>query len=193
MQLIRESFEVFLGPPVRTLRLRSSRISSTVPTELDILYFPSINCLPLWSQRQFTLVATAGLSEFSEVSPVEMCIRIDGRCSWESMDAIGRSLAELAIIPFREGCQILPLSVLEGIHFPVFSRMHHALVAHWSVTTPAWLPGLSPPVLLLLIVPLMQTELDWLTRFGPESTFIELERRGISIYDPLRIDAMEAS
>ncbi len=192
MHSVHASFEMLMGPPFHVLRLRSSRESPSVPTERDILYFHSSNCLPSWPHRKFTLVTTAGLSAFREISHfrAELCIRIDGECSLEEMDALGRSLAELAVIPFREGCPLEPLSVLEGIQLAGFSRMQHALVAHWSFITPGWLPGISPPVLLLLIIPLMRTELDWLASFGPRSMYIELERRGVSIYDPLRVETM---
>lgn len=123
----------------------------------------------------------------------EIAIRIEGAVCEHDLDALGRALAELAVIPFRERCCWEPLSILEGIRFPMFPRMQHALVAHWFVTTPAWLPEISPPVLLLMVVPIMPLELKWLVKFGPEAMYLELEHRGVSIYDPLRTDTLEVA
>jgi suppressor of fused protein SUFU len=190
---IRSGFELLLGEPWRSLNLRSPRESSTVPTELELLYFHSTDCAPSWQHREFTVVATEGLSCSDRQNPnaAELCVRIDGECSWETLECIGRALAELAVIPFREGHRFEALSVLEGVRFPGFGEMQHALIAHWNLTTPACLPGVSPPVFLLLVIPILGSELGWLSKFGAESLYFALAGRRISIYDPLRKDALE--
>src|SRR4051794_17416467 len=106
----RGCFEDLLGVPFRTLELRSRRRSISVPTELEILYFEA----PV-SPTTSTIVATNGLSipKPGTSGAFEFCMKIAGSAASESLDALGRALAELSVISFREGVPWEPFTILE--------------------------------------------------------------------------------
>lgn len=166
LQAIRDGYENWTGAPDRVIEFRRQETDEHVPSALDVLIF-----LPPEGPNEddVTLLGTAGMSLRTMSGPetrVELVIEIKGTPDEETLDGLAKDLAELAALPFREGRAFAPNIVLEGIEFDAFPRMRHALLTNWAFVDAQYLPEVDPPVLLLRLLPLFPSEVDFIEQAG---------------------------
>lgn len=183
------AYDVWLGQPVRVLELRSERVDELVPTEMDILFFQPAGIEQLSERKQFTYIATAGMSTRTLPGPyerVEMILRVDGPQSFDKLENLGRVLAQLALVPFAESIPFAPNQLLCGIPLPVFEKMNCVLVTHWAVLSEKWLSTSRPLALSLSIIPVFEDEAVVIRDIGDIEASRRFVREGINWNDPLR-------
>lgn len=186
------AFIGWAGEPVDILELRRDEENEQVPTEIDILFFQPKEEDNLSEDEFFTIIATAGMSTRIMRGPckrVELIIRIQGRQNLKNLQALGRGLGELAVEPFRIGGFFAPNLILCNVTLPLFEGMNCVLITNVGIHSPEWLPTIKPPVQLLWVKPIYESEADIIEGIGD----IEASRRftieGINWDDPKRAPA----
>lgn len=184
-----QAYRDWLGEPVKRLQFRHESSDDRVPTELEVLLFRPEQSDQLPDHKQFTYVATAGMSTRRLEGPherVELVLRVDGKHSDDELELLGNTLAKIAVVPFLEKLQLGPGRVLCDIEWPLFTEMHCALLTHWAVTLDRWLSTKEPLALLLSIVPIHEREAEVVARIGELEANARFVSEGINWHDPHR-------
>jgi hypothetical protein len=137
---IRNGYTLWTGAPGRVIEFRRPEHDEIVPSTLDVLIFPAPEGP---NEDDVTLLGTAGMSLRPMPGPderIELVIEIKGTPDEETLNGLAKDLAELAVLPFREGRPFAPNIVLEGIEIDAFPRMRHALLANWAFVSTQYLP-----------------------------------------------------
>ena len=193
MELILKDINIawnqWMGKPAFRLELRRQWAGVGFPTEMDILFFQPKPSDGLRGDEFFTIIATAGMGLFAIEKPyprVELALTIKGEWPRPKLEALGRKLAEMAVVPFRFDLPAQPNVILSSVELPLFESMNHLLYTHWGVYAPHWLPGLTPAVLVLGVVPLFDAEVDLVQNIGDKETFRRFTHENIETDDPKR-------
>src|SRR5262245_44248805 len=176
---LRNAYEQFMGAPDNIIEFRRNAGDENVPTELDILFF-----LPIEGpgEDNVTMVATAGMSSKTMNGPyerVELAFEFKGGCEKDDRELLAKQLAELAVVPFREHRYFAPNMALDGIHLHPFDNMTFALVTKWELLGDINLPGIQPPVTLLRLTPLYESEARLAEEIGDIEAFTRFRHRGM--------------
>ena len=187
------AYEPLLGKPAKVLPFRRRTPDAAMPGELDVLIFQPRDYSRLPDDKCFTFLATAGISSLPLPETgrrVELVVRVDGRQPEEGLEALGRTLADLAILPFRENFSWLPDLVLYDLRLPLFERMDCGLITSWPIPSETRLPGLPLPVPVLSLYPIFENEIGFIRRSGTLHAYRSALRQGINWYDPRRPPAV---
>jgi hypothetical protein len=156
---------------------------------LNILFFQPEPEDNLSEEEYFTFIATAGMSTPMMNGPckhVELIISVQGLQPPEALETLGRRMAELAVIPFREDTYFAPNLLLSGVSLPLFERMNCVLITNWGVNSPEWLPGIQPPVQLLSVKPVYESEAEIIKVIGDIEACSRFINDGVNWDDPKR-------
>lgn len=189
LPLLCRAYEQWLGRPVSVVSLRRPEEHDDVPAELDILFFQPENQDELLEEDRFTYIATAGLSTRhmpESGALVELVMRIDGPYALAALEDLARALAEIGVLPFRDGIDLAPNMLVHGTTLPLFEAMTSLVVTHWGVSSPQWLPGLEPPVLVLSLQPVYGSEAEMIETLGVEEAGRRFVAEEINWHNPRR-------
>ncbi|WP_228062085.1 SMI1/KNR4 family protein [Coleofasciculus sp. LEGE 07081] len=167
-------------------------MNEKIPPQLDILFFQPAAEDNLSEDEYFTYIATAGMSTRIMQEPckhVELILCVQERQPQAALELLGRRLAELAVLPFREGTSFTPNLLLYDVSLPLFERMDCALITNWGVYSPEWLPGIQPPVQLLSVKPVYKSEADIIEGIGDIEVCRRFRNEGINWDNPKRSPA----
>lgn len=183
------SYVIWVDPPVDVLELRHNATEAALPTALDVLFFQPTEEDELPEEEYFNFIATAGMSTYlmpGSQDPVELFLQVRGRHNFADLHSLGRRLAELAVLPFRENFAFVPGLVLHNVSLPLFTAMDSVLITHWAVHAPTWLPNTNPPVLLLSVIPLYESEAIIIAEIGEREAVLRFYAEEINWRDPHR-------
>jgi hypothetical protein len=186
---LHRAYREWAGEPfsISTFR-RENRPSTSLPA-LDVLCYQSTDADHLQPDSEFTFLATAGASLHEMPGPfprVELLWRLAGRRSCEEIQALAGALATIAVLPLYGSVIFAPGAVIRNVELPVFDRMDSLVITHWSVHNPECLPGLQPPVLLLNIRALFDSEGQIVERIGEREACSRFLLEGVDWDDPDR-------
>lgn len=190
LQDLHAAYEKFLGVPDHVVEFRRNLSDENVPTMMDILFF-----LPLEGpgEDDMTTVATAGMSSRTInglYERIELAIEFKGGCEKDNREMLAKQLAELAVLPFREGRYFAPNMVIEGIQLHPFENMSYALLTKWNYSGDILLPGIQPPAVLLRLTPLYESEANMAEEIGDIQALAWLRQKGMIPEDFERTPAM---
>lgn len=183
------AYEKWAGQPVWTLELRKNEINEQIPTEMNILFFQPAREDNLSDEEYFTYIATAGMSTRTMkglCKHIELIICVAGRQHSEDLRALGRRLAELAVIPFREESYFAPNLIVCNVSLPLFQKMNCVLVTNWGTHSPEYLPGIVPPVQVLCVRPIYESEANVIDKIGDIEAIRRFMSEGVNLDDPKR-------
>jgi cell wall assembly regulator SMI1 len=183
------AYENWVGEPTRIIEFRREEVIEEEPNKLDVLFFQPPVEETLTEDEYFTYVATAGLSAYAiprTSERVELILSVCGYQLLQDLQLLASELAELAVVPFREDTFFSPNVLLSNIHFSLFERMNHALITDWGVNSPEFLPGIQPPVRLLSIIPVYESEARVISSIGVTETYQLFRDEGVNLDDPKR-------
>lgn len=189
---LHQAYENWLGTPAHIIQLRRDEFSEQIPTELDILFFHSSENENLSDDDFFTYIATAGMSRYAMQEPdayAELIIGVKGHHHSDDLEALGRKIGELAVIPFRYGINFAPNRLISSLSLPIFVQMTCMLVTNWFIKQPIWLPNLESAVLMLTLCPVYQSEAQIIQQIGDMEAYERFVHEGIDLQDPTRIPA----
>ncbi len=189
LKKLRASYNEWSGKPKRIIELRREQKSTKVPDEMDLLFFQPDEEDNLPEEEFFTSMATAGMSTRTMKGPyesVELVLRVQGKYPDKDLEAVARRLGELAVVPFREGSYFAPDMIIWNFEFPLFEKMNCLLITNVGVNYESWLPGISPPVLLLWVKPLFESEAKIAESIGDKETTRQFFEKDANWDDPQR-------
>jgi len=208
LRLIRSALVSEFGPPFDILELRHQGVSDEVPTEIDVLFFEPGPTDNHPSDDWFTYLVTCGLSTRTLPGPlerVELLMSVRRRLTSDERHSLGRRLAELGTVPFRDRFALQPEMVLSGVTLPLFEQMTHVALSLYLGGE--YLPT-NPAIALLDVTPVFEDEVEQirvisvsegLRRFSiagvkrddPERSEIDLEKIPMSSNDSKQMDATD--
>lgn len=183
------AYELWSGKPVASLQLRRNEASDRIPTEMDVLFFQPEETDNVPEEEFFTSIATAGMSTRAMPGSgerAELVLRVQGKYPLDELQKLGRKLAELAVVPFREETSFAPNLVVSDISFPLFDKMSCALITNWGVYSPEYLPDIRPPVQLLWVKPIYEEEAEVIEKIGDEEAARRFMKEHVNWDDPKR-------
>ncbi len=186
------AYERWAGKPVAVLQFQKEELNEQIPTELNILFFQPELEDDLSDDEYFTYIATAGMSTRVMQGPckhVELILCVQKHQPPETLNEIGLKLAELAVIPFRENTYFAPNILLSNVSLPLFEHMNCVLITNWGVYSPEWLPGIQPPVQLLSMKPVYESEANMIKVIGDVEACRRFQHQGVNWDDPKRSPA----
>lgn len=186
------AYEQWIGTPNAILELRRQESNEQIPSEMDILFFQPAAEDNLSDEEYFTYIATAGMSTRVMQGPckhVELILCVNRRHSSEELHALGRALSELAVIPFCEGTYFAPNLLVCDVLLPLFENMNCVLITNWGTYLPEWLPGIKPPVQLLCVRAIYESEADIIEKIGDIEAIRRFTNESIKLDDPKRLPA----
>ena len=186
------AYEEWLGRPNALFELRTRQADKHVPSELDLLLFQPPNNEKLPDEEQFTYIATAGLStcKMPRTRPLmEVIIRVDGAYPFDVLEELGRKIAEIAVLPFREKNQFYPNLLIYPVQLPLFEGMGYLLVTNWAVESEKWLFVQKRRVLMLNLIPLFESEAQIVGEIGDREASRRFLAENINWYNPKRAPA----
>jgi cell wall assembly regulator SMI1 len=185
------AYRTWFGEPAKRLEFSHEQVDHRVPTELEVLFFQPANFAELPEAKCFTYIATAGMSTRTLSGPyerVEFIQRVDGRYSEEDLDQLGRTLAQLSVVPFLEHLAVAPGQLLGDIPWPIFVGMNSMLLTDCAIVSNQ-LSTDEPVAILLNVIPLFQGEAEIIARIGELEAGRRFLREGINWHDPRRRSA----
>jgi hypothetical protein len=87
------------------------------------------------------------------------------------------------VIPFLEARPFRPNLILENVHLFPFDNLTCMLLAHWEIVGELFLPNLTPPVLILRIIPLFPPEAALAEQLGDVRVLSQLRNKGLVYED----------
>lgn len=160
LESIRVAIVSEFGEPFDTLELRHKGTSEEVPVEIDVLFFepgPTDNHpLDDW----FTYLVTCGLATRAltgSLERVELLLSVRRRLTRDERQRLGRRLAELGTVPFRDRFELYPEMILSDVTLPLFERMTHVALSLYLGGE--YLPT-DPPIALLDVTPVFESEAE---------------------------------
>jgi hypothetical protein len=186
---IRMAYERWAGSPSAVIELRRNEQNERVPTELDILFFQPTVEDHLSEEDYFTYIATVGMSTRVMQAPclyAELIISVQKKQSPKAIEMLARRLAELAVLPFRASSYFAPNFLFYDISLPLFDRMNCVLITDWGVSSPEYLPGIQPPVRLLSVKPVYESEAKVIAVIGAIEACRRFRYEEINWDDPQR-------
>lgn len=183
------AYERWAGTPAAILELWRDELNEQIPTELNILFFQPAQEDNLSEEEYFTYIATAGISTRVMKGPckhVELILCVQELQPPKTLEVLGRRLADLAVIPFREDTYFAPNLLLSGVSLPLFERMNCVMITNWGVYSPEWLPGIQPPVQLLSMKPVYESEAEIIKVIGDIEACRRFTNEGVNWDDPKR-------
>jgi len=186
---LHQAYREWAGEPVFISTFRRESFPPVSFEALDVLCYRSGDEDRLRAESEFTFLATVGLSLQELDGPfdqVELVWRLQGRQTWEAIQALAKALATIAVLPQYGPVRFEPGAVIRNISLPVFDRMNNLLITHWGVHSPEYLPGLQPPVMLLSIKALFSSEAAIVEQIGPEEASRRFLLEGVHWDDPDR-------
>jgi len=160
LEQIRAAIGSEFGSPFDTLELRHQGKSEEVPTEIDVLFFepgPTDN-QPL--DDWFTYLVTCGLATRAlpgSLERVELLMSVRRRLTRDERQRLGRRLAELGTVPFRDRFELYPEMILSDVALPLFERMTRVALSLYLGGE--YLPT-DPPIAVLDVTPVFETEAE---------------------------------
>ena len=131
LEFLRAAIVEEFGQPSDSFEFRHQGVSEEVPTEIDVLFFepgPTDNHpLDDW----FTYLVTCGLATRAlpgSLERIELLMSVRRRLTRDERHNLGRRLAELGTIPFRDRFGVHPEMILSGVTLPLFDRMTHVVL-----------------------------------------------------------------
>ncbi|HKP81966.1 MAG TPA: SMI1/KNR4 family protein [Pyrinomonadaceae bacterium] len=160
LESIRVAIVSEFGEPFDSLELRHKGTSEEVPVEIDVLFFepgPTDNHpLDDW----FTYLVTCGLATRAltgSLERVELLLSVRRRLTRDERQRLGRRLAELGTVPFRDRFELYPEMILSDVTLPLFERMTHVALSLYLGGE--YLPT-DPPIALLDVTPVFESEAE---------------------------------
>ncbi len=190
VQDIFESYQSWMlgSKPIKITKFDLSKLCEGDEFELYVLFFqPSAENLP--DSDKFTYIATAGFSRYKIQgceNCVELVLRVDGCYSLEECENLGKHLAKLAFKLCQENTCLTPNLIIRNISLPIFDLMNCILFTHWGFRTPEYLPELSPPVMLLSLKPMYESEIEIIEEIGLAKFHHYFSNQRIRWYYPKR-------
>jgi hypothetical protein len=147
-----KAYEEHFGAPSSTPRLKTS-----FPGLSDIAV---VVYLPTDPEVNTTQLGTAGLSlaSIAKGSKAELGFEVSGTLSKASILEVGKALVDLGLAPLTTGKLFETNQVLTNVSLPLFPRFTLALLIDWDPVYGFTFPGLEPPVSLLRVVPVFESE-----------------------------------
>lgn len=184
------AYRHWAGEPMLVSDFRHTPAPPTgVPAALDVLCFQASAEDKLASEDEYTILATVGISTHAtdaSTGRLELVWEISRRLSMREARAAAEALAEVAVLPFYRQVRFVPGVVVRGVQLPLFERMTCLLITNWGVYGDEQLPGLEPPVKLLWVKALFESEADIAEQIGEFETNRQLHEQGIDWDDPAR-------
>jgi hypothetical protein len=181
-----QAYTKWFGAPSRVVR---GSIATSPPSSLALVgYFPSENEKGD-PEADLTLLGTAGLKTLpiARAFSTELALEVAGTPADAEFDALGEALIDVATAPLKTGRRFSKGDLLTNLQLPLFSAFRAALLVDWGLADPFLFPGLDPPVSLLRLVPLLESELQHLRKVGDRSDeYLGWTLRGLAPEDPRR-------
>jgi cell wall assembly regulator SMI1 len=192
LQALHNAYEPLLNAPLAVLEVRKNRLSKEIPIELDILLSQPPEEDNLSEDEFFTSIATAGMSAHILPGPckhIELVLYVSGHHRQEYLKALGWRLADLAMMPFRQGIFLAPNVLVRNLSLPLFEGMNSVLITNFAVGSPEWLPDIQPPIQLLSVHPVYESEADTIALIGDSEASRRFRSRRVDWDDPKRLPA----
>jgi cell wall assembly regulator SMI1 len=193
LESIRVAIVSEFGEPFDTLELRHNGTSEDVPVEIDVLFFepgPTDNHpLDDW----FTYLVTCGLATRAlpgSFERVELLMSVRRRLEPDERHRLGRKLAELGTIPFRDRFELYPEMILSGVTLPLFERMTHVALSLYLGGE--YLPT-DPPTALFHVTPVFEREAEQMRDISVSEGLRRFAVAGVKPDDPERKEVDLAS
>lgn len=180
---IHEAYASFWLPPDHVEQFRRQPSDPDVPTELDVLFFmPQMD----GKSDNVTAVTTAGMSTRLMHGPypkIEIGYEFMGGCSDTQIKEIARTVADLAVLPFRDSRCFTPKMLLDGLELPPFQNMTTALLTHWDIHAEVAFPCSEPPTVFLRLISLYESEAKYVEEVGALQAIDRFLQKGLVIED----------
>ena len=135
-----------------------------------------------------TEIVTAGVSNVPVSGPIErfeLALTVRGEYPADQIRALARAVAELAVLPHRQGTYHAPGNVVRNATLPVYEAMTAIMITDHGVNAPEWLQR-GPDIRLLSMMPLYDSEADPARSLGPTLTVRRILAAGLRDDDPTR-------
>jgi cell wall assembly regulator SMI1 len=193
LESIRVAIVSEFGEPFDSLELRHKGTSEEVPVEIDVLFFepgPTDNH-PL--NDWFTYLVTCGLATRAlpgSLERVELLMSVRRRLEPDERHRLGRRLAELGTIPFRDRFELYPEMILSDVALPLFERMTHVALSLYLGGE--YLPT-DPPIAILHVTPVFESEAEQMRVMSVSEGLRRFAVAGVKPDDPERKEVDLAS
>jgi Suppressor of fused protein (SUFU) len=182
LQDIYDSYTAWQGAPAHILKFEDDP-QPALPIH-SLLY------LPIEKEEVFeSSLYTAGMSAhvMSEECPhAELNLDVLGRHPMDDYERLGQGLINIIRARFQQGLDFIPNSVIRNISLPLFEKMNSLLITDWAKGVQEYLPDLEPPVRLLRVLPLFDSEAAKVEAIGDLNTITAFVKSGINWADPSR-------
>src|SRR5688500_9121245 len=193
LKLIRAAVVSEFGQPFDSLELRHQGVSEEVPTEIDVLFFepgPTESTSP---DDWYTYLVTCGLASRplrGSLERIELLMSVNRRLTRDERHRLGRRLAELGTVPFRDRFELYPEMILSDVTLPLFDRRTHVVLSLYLGGE--YLPT-NPPIALLDVTPVFEGEAEQIRIISVQEGFRRFIAAGVKIDDPERKEVDLAS
>jgi cell wall assembly regulator SMI1 len=184
--VIRKALVEEFGEPLETLSFRHEGESDSVPTSIDVL------CLEPSPNEQtpegdwYTYLLTCGLATrklTGSIERFEFLLSVRRHMSGDERRQLGRRLAELGAIPFRDGFGLEAEMILSDITLPLFEHMDHAVL---SLYGGGEYLATQPPIAMVHVTPVFASEAEQIRSLSIAEAFYRFALAGVKRDDPDR-------
>lgn len=165
-----------------------SRTGSRPCKSAVVVYLPD-ETEQLDPSGNLTLLGTAGLASAALCAdyPCEFGIEIRGSLDTDSADTLAESLVHLTSAPLATGQPFRDGQILTNVSLPSFPRFTMAMLIDWDAVDGFRFPKPSSNIGLLRILPLFETEADYVESFTDRRRgYLSLINQGLIATDPER-------
>lgn len=184
------AYKRWLGTPSHVIPFSHPDETEQIPTSLEVLIFQS--GLTVSETQAMSYFVTAGLSFYPMVQTqelVELVMVVNGRYPLPELEKFAKSLAEIAVLPFRFQIPFAPNQVVCDLPTPLFEGMGCVLITDYFVRAPNWLYELKPPVRLLMLYPIFKNEAEIIQQIGDIEAYARFTQEKINLLWPKRREA----
>ena len=145
--------------------------------------------LPTDPEVNTTQLGTAGLSlaSIGNGFSAEIGVELSGALTKDSILEVGKALVDLGLAPLATHKRFEVNQVLQNLALPRFPRFNLALLLDWDPVYGFTFPGLEPPVSLLRIVPVFESEARFFeSAKDKREAYLKLYNWGLKPEDPSR-------
>ena len=189
LESLHEAYRRWSGEPLTVSTFRHTGDEAAAPSALDVLCYQAPPEEKLPPPEQYTMFVTAGLSTremTGDVPRLELYWDVSRRLAPAEIRVMAEALSQIAVLPFYRDVRFAPGVVVEDLNLPVFKGMRSLLVTNMGVYGEEWLPGLNPPVKILCLKALFQSETEGARRIGEYEVNRQFQIHGVDWGNPDR-------